>query len=65
MSDVATPVIENAETLGEEAPRIAQRRASAKAREDDRKVIFFYLVVTWVIMPFWDFSGRLIVVLLH
>ena len=45
MSDVATPVIENAETAGEEPPRIAQRRASAKAREDDRKVIFFYLVI--------------------
>ena len=42
MSDLAAPVIENVEVAAEEVPRIAQRRASAKAREDDRKVTHFF-----------------------
>lgn len=38
MSEVAQIPTENAEASAEEVPRIAQRRASAKAREEDRKV---------------------------
>ena len=40
MSEVATtPVVENAEVAPVEIHRVTQRRASAVAREEDRKVI--------------------------